>query len=158
MRKLLALLLLVNGGMFVWNLWDTLLFAQRPPETNPLGIDYLRVNINPTPIPPLVNINPPGEAPRVEVVRMPEIVVPPAGCDDAANFETAVGQAVTGPILLSYLNPGQVGAITFVDTANNSYRVTLGTSPLVGSGIYLRSGQRLEFGTAVMYSGCRPAQ
>ena len=155
MPKLLAFVVAASIVLFVWSSWDAVL-AQRPPDVNAEGVPYLPVNINPTAVPPVVNINPPGPVPRVEVTRLPDLALPRAACDNAANFETGVGQSVAGPIRLSYLNLPEQGAITFVDNANNSFRVTLDASPQLGSAIYLGAGQRLDFGTAVMYSGCRP--
>ena len=35
-----------------------LAYAQRPPDFSPDGVPFLKVNINPTEIPPEVNINP----------------------------------------------------------------------------------------------------
>jgi hypothetical protein len=89
---------------------------------------------------------------------MPEIVIPPAGCDSGSNFVTAVGRAVAGPIQLTFLNFPDPGPLTFVDGGGSSYRVTLNATPQLGSAIYLRSGQTLEFGSTALYSGCRPAQ
>ena len=66
---------------------------QRPPEADPEGTEYLRVNINPTPTPPMVNINPGGRVPRVNVSRMPDIRIQPTGCDSRTNCETKVEDA-----------------------------------------------------------------
>jgi hypothetical protein len=44
--------------------------AQRPAEKDSEGVDYLRVNINPTNVPPMVNINPNGGIPRVDLKRI----------------------------------------------------------------------------------------
>src|SRR6185295_18366369 len=69
--------------------------AQRPPETDETGTAYLRVNINPTNVPPLVNINPNQTVPRVQVTAMPEIRVAADGCEDRKNFQTGVGRSIT---------------------------------------------------------------
>jgi hypothetical protein len=157
MSRLLAGLVIANLVVFVWSFSEKSTFAQRPPETNAAGESYLRVNINPTPVPPMVNINPEGEVPKVEVTKMPEIPIPPPpGCDNARNYETGVSQTVSGPIRLTFLNSSQTDPITFIDNANRSYRVTLHAGIPLGSGIYLRSEQKLEFDSDVMYSGCRP--
>src|SRR5262245_7008098 len=145
MSRLLTGLVIANIGLFIWNFSEKSTYAQRPPEFNAAGESYLRVNINPTPVPPLVNINPNGQVPRVEVTRMPEIVIPIPGCDNARNYETGVSRSISGPIRVTFLNTSQAAPITFVDSANRSYRVTLAGGAASGSGIYLRSDQKLEF-------------
>ena len=64
----------------------TLVHAQRPPELDSTGAAYLRVNINPTEIPPMVNINPYDIVPKVEVTQMPEVRVPASGCQNFFEF------------------------------------------------------------------------
>jgi len=156
MSRLLAGLVAANVVLLVWNVSEKSTFAQRPPEVNAAGESYLRVNINPTPVPPMVNINPNGQVPKMEVTKIPEIVIPPTGCDNARNFETGVNRTVSGPIRLTFLNSSQTGPITFVENSSRSFRVTLHTGIPLGSTIYLRSEQKLEFESDVMYSGCRP--
>jgi hypothetical protein len=156
MSKILALLLIANIALFFWSGFETSTLAQQPPETDLNGVPYLRVNINPTPVPPMVNINPAGRTPQVEVTSMPDLMVEASGCDRAANFETAVAAAVDGPIRLGFLNLPQPASVTLTDGDRGTTTVTLNSPPQLGSAIYLRSGQRLEFGSEVLYSGCRP--
>ena len=156
MSKLLTLLLVVNIGLFVWSGWEASTFAQQPPETDPTGVPFLKVNINPTQVPPVVNINPPGRTPQVEVTRMPALAVAAAGCDTGNNFETGVGSSVSGPIALGFLNLAQPASVTFVDGDRGNFTITLNTAPQLGSAIYLRAGQSLEFGSNAIFSGCRP--
>jgi len=156
MSRLLAGIVVANVVLLMWTVSEKSTFAQRPPELNDAGEAYLRVNINPTSVPPMVNVNPNGQIPRVEVTKIPEIVIPPAGCDNARNFETGVSRTVSGPIRLTFLNSPETGPITFVENGSRSYRVTLRTGIPLGSAIYLRSEQKLEFDSDVMYSGCRP--
>jgi hypothetical protein len=155
MKRLLAGLVIANVCLLVLSFSERTTFAQLPPETNSIGEAYLRVNINPTTVPPMVNVNPYGQIPRVEVAKMPEIVFPVPGCDNPHNFETGVSRTISGPLRLTFLNSSQAAPITFVDSANRNYRVTL-NGAISGSGIYLRSDQKLEFDTAMLYSGCRP--
>jgi hypothetical protein len=153
------MLLVVNLAFFAWNFREASTFAQQPPETDPFGIPFLKVNINPTPVAPVVNINPSGQTPQVEVTRMPEIVVPQppqAGCDQGGNFETGVGPSVSGPIALGFLNLAQPAMVTFVDGDGRNFAIDLAAAPQLGSAIYLRAGQRLEFESDTMFSGCRP--
>jgi hypothetical protein len=157
MSKLLALLLVLNIGLFVWNGWEASTFAQLPPETDVTGVPFFKVNINPTPVAPLVNINPPGQLPQVEVTRMPPLTLAPAACDRAANFVTGVGTSVSGPITVGFLNVPSQASVTFVDGDRGSFTITLNTPPQMGSAIYLQAGQRLDFGSDAMFSGCRPA-
>ena len=132
--------------------------AQRPPETAPDGTDYLRVNINPTFTPPLVNINPGGLEPRVEVSRMPDVRLEPVGCDDGNNFETRVADSIQGPMVVTYLSAG-AGVRAMLDTGDGSTSgaVAMDTA-LVATAVYLRRGTTLRFDGPVLYSGCRPAR
>jgi hypothetical protein len=145
-----------NAILLMWNIWGLTTHAQRPPETNEDGTAYLRVNINPTPVPPVVNINPSGQVPRVEVTRMPDLRVEPTGCESAANFDSGVGRAVSGPIRLTFLSMPQPASITFSSGGDRSYSVPFNPANQLGSAIQLRAGQRLEFSSDAMYSGCRP--
>ena len=86
---------------------------------------------------------------------MPPIVVPPNGCDNPRNFETGVSRTVSGPLRLTFLNSSQTATITFVDSADRNYRVTLNSAVPLGSSIFLRSDQKLEFDSPILYSGCR---
>jgi hypothetical protein len=157
MSRLVAGLVVANLAFLAWNVFEKSSFAQRPPEVNQLGEAYLRVNINPTNVPPMVNVNPNGNVPKVEVTRLPEIPLPPpSGCEIARGYETGVSRTISGPIQLGFLNSSQTGPINFVDNANRSYRVTLRTGIPLQSIIYLGSGQKLEFDSEVLYSGCRP--
>jgi len=79
----------------------TVVHAQRPPEIDTTGAAYLRVNINPTEIPPMVNINPYDTVPRVEVTRMPDIRVPASGCQNRQNFQTGIGRSISGPLMIT---------------------------------------------------------
>src|SRR5438552_18314768 len=74
MKALLALNLLIAASYLV-----TRLHAQRPPALDATGAAYLRVNINPTDIPPMVNINPYETVPIVEITRLPAFHAPPSG-------------------------------------------------------------------------------
>jgi hypothetical protein len=155
MSKLLALLVVLNIALFFQYTFGPVL-AQQPPEVDLNGVPYLRVNINPTPVPPMVNINPLGVTPKIEVTRMPALTVEPSGCDIGANYETGIGASVAGPIALGFLNLPQTASVTLVDEDRGAATITLSSSPQLASTIYLRAGQRLEFGGAIMYSGCRP--
>jgi hypothetical protein len=155
MSRLLTGLVIANLALLLWTLSGRSTYAQRPPEVNSAGEAYLRVNINPTSIPPMVNINPEGQVPRVEVTRMPEITIPQNACDNPRNYETGVSRSVTGPMRVTFLNSSQTTPITFVDGANRNYRVTLNAAIPLGTSIYLRADQKLEFDSAMLYSGCR---
>src|SRR5712692_8911917 len=96
-------ILAVNVLLLVLNLMG-LAHAQRPPETDSTGAAYLRVNINPTDVPPMVNINPGQSVPRVLVTAMPQIQVAPAGCENRKNFQTGVGRSIAGPMMVTYLH------------------------------------------------------
>ena len=49
---------LIANAAFVVLMLIGFAHAQRPAETDETGAAYLRVNINPTNVPPMVNINP----------------------------------------------------------------------------------------------------
>ena len=130
--------------------------AQRPPELDSTGAAYLRVNINPTDIPPMVNINPNGQIPAVDVNRMPDIRIPSTGCQNGQNFQTAIGRSVSGPLVVTYLHlPAQTTTVT-LNEAGGAHSINLGQSGQITTAIYLRAGQTLAFDSDVMYSGCRP--
>jgi hypothetical protein len=150
MLKLVTILLGATVLLLV-----TLANAQRPPELNNLGEAYMRVNINPTNIPPMVNINPFDQVPRVEVTRMPEIQIKPAasGCENRANFRTGIGNSISGPLVITYLTVPEQATVTLAD-GNGSQSIDLNSTGRITTAIYLQAGQRLDFNSAVMYSGC----
>jgi hypothetical protein len=129
--------------------------AQRPAEKDSEGVDYLRVNINPTNVPPMVNINPNGGIPRVDLNQMPEVHVAPAGCQNRQNFMTGVGQNVLGPFIVTYLQLAPQVMVTLTD-GTRSHSLNLGQAGQISTAIYLRAGQGLYFDSDVLYSGCRP--
>jgi hypothetical protein len=144
----------VNVVLLV-SLFMAVAHAQRPPETDATGAAYLRVNINPTNVPPMVNINPNQAVPRVEVAQMPELRVAPAGCDNRRNFQTGIGRSITGPLMVTYLHlPAQTTA-TLAD-ANGSHSMNLGSAGHITTAIFLQANQRMDFDSEIMYSGCRP--
>jgi hypothetical protein len=129
--------------------------AQLPPETDATGAAYLRVNINPTNIPPMVNINPYEFVPRIRVSEMPELRVAPAGCDNRRNFQTGVGRSVAGPLMITYLHLPQQTTVT-LSGADGNHSMNLGAGGQITTAIFLQTNQRLEFDSDVMFSGCRP--
>ena len=161
MSRLVKLLLGVNAAVLAWNVLTAagsltgLTYAQRPPEISPEGVPYFKVNINPTDTPPMVDINPNRTVPLVEVARMPEIRLPAAGCDNRQNFRTGIGRSVSGPLMVTYLNLPEKSTVTLADL-NGSARLTLGPAGQLTTAIFLASGQRLEFDSDIMYSGCQP--
>src|SRR5206468_12899351 len=64
--------LFVLNLLFAASYLVTRLHTQRPPELDATGAAYMRVNINPTDIPPMVNINPYETAPKVEITPPPD--------------------------------------------------------------------------------------
>ena len=135
----------------------TRVHAQRPPELDTTGAAYLRVNINPTDIPPMVNINPYDTVPKVEVTRLPELRVPASGCQNRQNFQTSIGRSISGPLMITYLHLPPQTVATLAD-GNGSHSMNLGAAGQITTAIYLQSNQRLEFDSEIMYSGCRPDQ
>lgn len=129
--------------------------AQRPPELDSTGAAYLRVNINPTNVPPMVNVNPNGAIPRVNVNDMPQVHIAPAGCDNPQNFRTGIGSSIVGPIEVTYLHLPPQATATLND-AGRTYSMNLAQAGQITTAIFLRAGQSLNFDTDVMYSGCRP--
>jgi len=151
MKALLALNLLFAASYLA-----TRLHAQRPPELDATtGAAYMRVNINPTDIPPMVNINPYETVPKVEITRMPEIHVPVSGCENRQNFETGIGRSISGPLMITYLHLPQQTVVTLA-AETDSHSMNLGAGGQITTAIYLRSNQRLDFDAEIMYSGCRP--
>jgi hypothetical protein len=149
-KSVLALNLLIAGSYL-----GTLVHAQRPAETDSTGAAYLRVNINPTDVPPMVNINPYQSVPRVEVTRMPEIRIPIPGCQTRQSYQTGIGRSVSGPLMVTYLHLPQQTTATLAD-GSGSHSVNLGQAGQITNAIFLQANQRLDFGADVMYSGCRP--
>jgi len=155
--RLLKLFFAANAVLLVWNLWTAGGFAghaQRPPDVGPDGVPYFKVNINPTDTPPMVDINPNRTVPLVEVARMPEMRLRATACENRQNFRTGIGRSITGPLMVTYLNLPQQSMVTLADL-NGSSRVTLGPAGLA-TALFLAPGQRLEFESDVMYSGCVP--
>jgi hypothetical protein len=130
-------------------------YAQLPPEVGPDGVPYLKVNINPGPTPPQVNINPYGIVPLVEVTKAPDVRFAPIGCEDRRNFRTAIGASIAGPLVVTYMNTSDQTSLTLV-TNDRTQNVDLSTDKQITGAIYLADNQRLEFDSAVLYSGCTP--
>ena len=132
-----------------------LVYAQRAPEFNDLGEAFLRVNINPTDVPPMVNINPYNQVPRVEVTRLPEIQfkLPPTGCQDRQTFRTGISNSISGPLMVTYLNFPSQAKVT-MSGPNGSQAVALNAGAQITTALFLQAGQRLDFDSAVLYSGC----
>jgi hypothetical protein len=129
--------------------------AQRPPELNEVGAAYLRVNINPTDIPPMVNINPFGTVPGVQVTSMPDLRIPATGCEKRTNYETGISRGVTGPIMITYLHLPEQTRVTLAG-AGGSHSLNLGSAGRITTALFLQPNQRMEFDSEIMYSGCRP--
>src|SRR5205809_6274114 len=89
--------LFVLNLLFAASYLVTRLHAQRPPELDATGAAYMRVNINPTDIPPMVNINPYATVPKVEIKRLPEIHVLASGCQSRPKFEAGSVRLLSGP-------------------------------------------------------------
>ena len=153
MQRTIKVLLSLNAVLLVVLLLGHSVRAQQPSPTNREGVPFLGVNINPTNIPPMVNINPYGGVPKVEVTRMPPLPplsIIPSGCADRQNFQTDIGRTITGPMILTYLNMPPQTQVNL-----GSQRTTLSTAQLA-SAIYLQQGQQMSFDKDVIYSGCRP--
>lgn len=152
MSKQVKLLLVAAAVLIVG-----LAYAQRPPDINQYGENYLRVNINPTDLPPMVNINPYNQVPRVEVTRLPEIQfkAPPSGCSDHGLFRTGIGKSVPGPLMLTYLSIPQPARMTLAGP-NGNQSISLNSGAQIPTAIFLQAGQRLDFDAVVFYSGCLP--
>src|SRR5215470_9758791 len=114
MSKAAKISLIVNAVLLVLVLIG-LAYAQRPPDTDETGAAYLRVNINPTNIPPMVNINPFQTVPRVQVTDMPEMRITPTGCDNRRSYQTGIGRTVTGPLMVTYLYLPEQTRVTLGD-------------------------------------------
>jgi hypothetical protein len=157
-----AILFAVNLLLFLWNIlmmsgnFPIRTYAQRPPDSDYTGVPYLKVNINPTDVPPLVNINPDQFTPRVEVTNFPELRPIPSICSEDRNFLTGIDNSISGPLVVTYLNFPEEATVTLFTGQDPGESLSLGVSTPLSSAIYLEPGQRLEFDTSVMYSGCRP--
>jgi hypothetical protein len=154
MSKSAKTLVFVNVSLVV-SIFIAVAYAQLPPETDATGVPYLRVNINPTNVPPVVNINPNQAVPRVRVSEMPEIRVAPAGCASRRNFQTGIGRSIAGPLMVTYLHLPAQTTVTLGDPAG-SHSMNLGTAGQITTANFLEANQRLEFDSEIMYSGCRP--
>jgi len=86
---------------------------------------------------------------------MPEIRLRAAGCENRQNFRTGIGRSISGPLVVTYLNLPQQSIVTLADL-NGSERLTLEPAGQLTTAIFLASGQRLEFDSDIMYSGCQP--
>jgi hypothetical protein len=129
--------------------------AQRPPETDDTGAPYLRVNINPTNVPPMVNINPFEIVPRVQISDMPEVRIAATGCANRRNYQTGIARAIGGPIMITYLHLPEQARVTLADV-DGSHSMNLGAGGQITTAIFLQANQRLDFDSEIMYSGCRP--
>ena len=118
--------------------------AQRPPDIDQTGAAFLRVNINPTDVPPMVNVNPFGHVPAVDINKMPEIHIPTVGCENARNYLTGVGRSVPGPLMVTYLQAPAQTTATLSDSCG-CHSMTMNVASQVNTAIYLRSGQTLSF-------------
>jgi hypothetical protein len=129
--------------------------AQRPPETDETGAAYLRVNINPTNVPPMVNINPFEQIPRVRVAELPEVRIAATGCASRRNYQTGIGRSISGPMMITYLHLPEQTRVT-LDDVDGRHSMNLGAGGQITTAIFLQANQRLEFDSEIMYSGCRP--
>ena len=154
MPKTTRAVLIVNI-VFVLLVLIRLAYAQRPPETDETGAAYLRVNINPTSVPPAVNINPNQYVPSVKVTEMPELRIPPTGCANRRNYQTGVGRSISGPLMITYLHLPEQTRVTLSD-GTGSHSMNLGSAGQITTAIFLQPNQRVEFDSEIMYSGCRP--
>jgi hypothetical protein len=149
-------LLAINAVLLVGVLLSRNLRAQRPPQANADGVPFLAVNMNPTDVPPMVNINPNGAIPGVEVTRMPPMTIAPSGCSQQQNFLTEVGRSIAGPLVVTYLNAPSQTQVTVTNTQTGNHRIVLANTTQLATAVYLRAGQQLNFDNDVIYSGCRP--
>src|SRR5207237_658073 len=147
----MKVVLAANVLLLILNL-RSVAHAQRPPETDSTGAACLRVNINPTDVPPMVNINPGQNVPRVQVTEMPQIQVAPAGCENRKNFQTGVGRSIVGPLMVTYLHLPPMTTVTLGDAAGG-HSMNLGAAGQITTAIFLQTNQRLEFDSEIMYSG-----
>ena len=146
--------LILNAVVFLLVLIG-LAYAQRPPELDGTGAAYLRVNINPTDVPPMVNINPNQAIPRVRVSELPDIRLTPAGCENRRNYQTGIGRAISGPLMITYLRVPDQTRVTLAE-GGTSHSMNLGQAGVITTAIFLAANQRMDFDTEIMFSGCRP--
>jgi hypothetical protein len=146
-------ILLVAGALLIVGI----AYAQRPPEVNDQGGAYMRVNINPTDTPPMVNINPYNLVPKVEVTRMPDIQFKPApsGCSDRSTFVTGISRSISGPLMVTYLSIPQPARMTLA-AGSGSQSISVNSPAQISTLIFLQPGQRLDFDNVVFFSGCQP--
>ena len=156
MSRTWKVVLAVNAVFVIWSVSVAAGRAQRPAVVNPDGVPYLMVNINPTDTPPMVNVNPYGAVPKVEVTQMPPIQIAPNGCEDRRNFQTSVGRSIVGPLVVTFLNAPADTVVSLTGGEERSRSFKLTNSMSVATAIYLGSGQRLDFGSDVLFSGCQP--
>jgi len=154
MSKTAKITLIVNALVLLLVLIG-LAHAQRPPEIDDTGAAYLRVNINPTNVPPMVNINPFDTVPRVQVAALPELRIAATGCANRRNYQTAIGRAIAGPIMITYLHLPEQTRVTLADV-DGDHSMNLGAGGQITTAIFLQANQRLDFDSEIMYSGCRP--
>ena len=154
MSKAAKVGLIVNTALLALVLIG-LAHAQRPPEIDETGAPYLRVNINPTDVPPMVNINPYQFVPRVQVTEMPQIRIPASGCAQRQNYQTGISRSISGPLMITYLHLPEQTRVTLADPSG-SHSMNLGAAEQIRTAIFLQPNQRLEFDSEIMYSGCRP--
>ena len=86
---------------------------------------------------------------------MPEIRITATGCAERRNYETGVGRAISGPLMITYLHLPEQTRVTLADPGG-SHSMNLGAAGQITTAIYLQPNQRLEFDSEIMYSGCRP--
>jgi hypothetical protein len=138
--------------------------AQLPLPADAEGTPYLPVNINPTLIPPMVNVNPNGSIPSMDIRRLPPLTIAslppvtlrPGGCADPLNFRTGFGDTVEGPFLLTYLNVPEGAPVRFATGDGETVEVGLGGDRPLATAIHLARGQTLGFDAPVLFSGCAP--
>src|SRR5215468_6231608 len=118
-------------------------YAQRPPEYDAGGAAYLRVNINPTDIPPMVNINPNQAVPRVRVTEMPDLRIPPRGCANRQSYQTGIGRSISGPMMITYLYLPEQTRVT-LDEPGGSHSMNLGLAGQITTAVFLQANQRLD--------------
>ena len=107
--------------------------------------------------PPMVNINPGGRVPRVNVSRMPDIRIQPIGRASRTNFETRIGGSITGPIVVTFLSLGTGVEMSLGSGGQSAADGLPVETALLATAIYLGRGETLRFSQPVLYSGCRPA-
>src|SRR5215469_14271779 len=135
---------LVGNIVMILLVFIAVAHAQRPPELDSTGAAYLRVNINPTNVPPMVNINPNGNIPRVDLSK--DVRIAPSGCQNRLNFQTGIGRSIAGPIMVTYLHLPPQTTVTLND-GSRSHSMNLSQAGQITTAIFLRAGQDLNFDT-----------